>query len=159
MACDDKLLMSILIVISRLIYQWHTLLWGSIEVFQTLCGFFCNYDPSFFLPPLPAQATLPSRTSSPDSSDSHSPAENKRWGSELHHLHLKQALSSQSDLQISTQVSKTLQTTVHACAPCCLEGNFPPCRSFPPGFQVACLTERGFTANSDPIQTNQLTTI
>lgn len=147
MDCDDKLLTSTLTAISRLIYQWHTLLWGNIEVFQTIHGFFCNYDPSFFLPPLPAQAIIPSRTSSPDSSDLHSPAENKGVRIWAPPFHLRESLRSQSDLQISTWVSKTLQTTVHACAPYYLEGNSLPWKSFPPGFQLACLTERGFTAN------------
>lgn len=78
----------------------------------------------------------------------HTPQQKIRgWRTELYHPHLREeALSSQWDFLISTRVSKPLQTTVHPCAPYYLEGNFLPCKSFLPGFQMTWLTERGFTA-------------
>lgn len=47
------------------------------------------------------------------------------WGTELYHLPLRQAApSSQSDLQINTQVSKTLRTTVHPVLHITLQESF-----------------------------------
>lgn len=146
MACDDKLLMSILTTISRLIYQWYTLFWGNTEVFQTLCGIFCNYDPSFPVPPLPA--ILPSRTSSPDSFDSRSPAENKAVRDWALPSSFKTS-STQFPVRPPDKHTgfKNFPNNSPSCAPCYLAGKFLPCKTFPPGLQLTCLTERGFAAN------------
>lgn len=134
---------------SFIIYQWHTLLWCNIEVFQTLRGFFCYYHPSFSLPPLPAQATLPSRTSRPDSFDSHSPAENKGLRDRALPSSFKKK-STQFPVRSPdkhTGFKNSPNNSPSLCSPYYLEENFLPLKFFPPGLQLTSLTERGSTAS------------